>query len=188
MGRPPLPVGTFGKVLFVEQANGRVQARAMFRDHDGRARLVSKIGRSRAAAERALKAELAVRVAPGGSGALTAAMRVDSLADAWLAAANAWSTGTERTYASIVRAQVKPALGQLRVREVSPGVVSRALAGIAAGSGPSAAKSTRACLSGMFALAVRDGAIAANPVATRWPGSASQLARRERRLPRRRLS
>ena len=164
MGRPPLPVGTFGKVLFVDQANGRVQARAKFRDHDGRARLVSKIGRSRAAAERALKAELTVRVAPGGSGALTAAMRVDALADAWLAAANGWSTGTERTYASIVRSQVKPALGQLRVREVSPGVVSRALAAIAAGSGPSAAKSTRACLSGMFALAIRDGAIAANPV------------------------
>ena len=66
---------------------------------------MSKIGRSRAAAERALKAELTVRVAPGGSGALTAAMRVDALADAWLAAANGWSTGTERTYASIGRSE-----------------------------------------------------------------------------------
>jgi hypothetical protein len=38
-----------------------------FRDYDGRVRLVSKVGASRAAAERALKAELTVRRAPGGT-------------------------------------------------------------------------------------------------------------------------
>lgn len=61
MGRPPLPVGTFDKIGFVEQANGDVQPRSRFRDLDGRTRLVSKTGRSRAAAERALKAELTHR-------------------------------------------------------------------------------------------------------------------------------
>jgi integrase len=60
--------------------------------------------------------------------------------------------------------QVKPALGELRIQEVTPGVVSRALAAIAKSSGPGAAKSARACLSGMFGLAILDGAVAANPV------------------------
>jgi hypothetical protein len=44
MGRPPLPVGTFGKIGFVEQSSGEIQARARFRDYDGRARLVAKTG------------------------------------------------------------------------------------------------------------------------------------------------
>ena len=52
MGRPPLPVGTFGKIGFIEQPDGVMQARARFRDYDGRTRLVAKTGRSRAAAER----------------------------------------------------------------------------------------------------------------------------------------
>lgn len=164
MGRPPLPVGTFGKIGFVEQASGEIQARARVRDYDGRTRLVSKIGRSHAAAERALKAELTSRQAPGGTGAIRSSMRVEALADAWLESAHDWSTGTERTYRSVIKKQVKLALGQLRVQEVTPGVVSRAITAIAKSSGPGAAKSARACLSGMFGLAIQDGAIAVNPV------------------------
>jgi integrase len=164
MGRPPLPLGTFGNILFVPQPNGRIQARAKFRDFDGRVRLVSKSGRSRAAAERALKFELAHRQTPTGVGALTAAVRLSVLADVWLLTPHGWSSGTERTYRSVIKKQVKPALGQLSIREVSPGVVSRALTAIARTSGPSAAKSARACLSGMFGLAIQDGAIQVNPV------------------------
>jgi hypothetical protein len=66
VARPPLPLGTYGRVLFLDLPGGRVQVRAKFRDYDGRVRLVSRVGRSRADAERALKAELARRQAPGG--------------------------------------------------------------------------------------------------------------------------
>jgi hypothetical protein len=45
VGRPPLPVGTFGKVPCIAQPSGEIQARARYRDYDGRSRLVSKIGR-----------------------------------------------------------------------------------------------------------------------------------------------
>jgi integrase len=164
VGRPPLPLGTYGRVLFLAMPNGRVQARAKFRDYDGRVRLVSKVGSSRAAAERALKAELTDRQGPGGVGALTAATRMSALADTWLEADHGWSTGTMRTYRSVVRKQIQPAFGQLCIREVTPGVVGRALSAIAKSSGPGAAKSARACLSGMFALAIQDGAVAVNPV------------------------
>jgi integrase len=64
----------------------------------------------------------------------------------------------------VIKKQVKPALGQLWVSEVTPGVVSRVLAATAKSGGPGAAKSTRACLSGMFGLAIQDSAISANPV------------------------
>ncbi|SOC52814.1 Site-specific recombinase XerD [Blastococcus aggregatus] len=164
MGRPPLPLGTSGKVLFATMPNGMVKARVKFRDHDGQVRLVSKTAASRAAAERALKVELTVRRSPGGTGALTAGTRVSALAEAWLAAEHGWSTGTERTYRSTVRTQVIPAFGRLCLREITPGTVNRALTRIAQRSGSGAAKTARACLSGMFALAIADGAVTSNPV------------------------
>ena len=178
MGRPPLPLGTSGKVLFATLPNGRVKARVKFRDYDGRVRLVSKVGQSRASAERALKAELTSRQAPGGVGAITSAARMVTLADAWMETDHGWSTGTQRTYRSVINKQVKPAFGQLCIREVTPGVVSRALAAIAKNSGPGAAKTARACLSGMFALAIQDGAAAATPFAT--PPARSALASERR--------
>ncbi|MDQ6851585.1 MAG: tyrosine-type recombinase/integrase [Actinomycetota bacterium] len=164
MGRPPLPLGTAGKVFFVPMSNGQIQARAKFRDFDGRVRLVAKHAPSRAAAERALKIELANRHTPGGAAAVTASIRVADLAQLWLEAPHGWSTGTERTYRSVIRSQVVPALGELRLREVTAGVVSRALRAIAERHGPSAAKSAKACLSGMFGMAIEDGAVAVNPV------------------------
>ena len=93
-------------MLFIERPNGDVQARTLIRDYDGRRRMVTKIARSRAAAERALKAELLHRQAPGGSGALTPATTVSLLADAWLHSAHEWSTGTERAYRSVINVHV----------------------------------------------------------------------------------
>jgi integrase len=164
VGRPPLPIGTAGKTLFVIQPNGQVEARAKFRDFDGRVRLVAKHGRSRAAAERALKAELAIRQTPAATGAVTAATRVSELAQLWIDSPHDWSTGSERTYRSVVRNQVVPAVGDLRLREVNAGVVSRALRAIADRHGPGAAKTAKTCLSGMFGMAIEDGAASANPV------------------------
>jgi hypothetical protein len=95
--------------------------------------------------------------------AITAGTRMTALADTWLEGEHGWSTGTMRTYCSVVRKQIQPALGQLCLREVTAGVVGRALSAIARNSGPGAAKSARACPSGMFALAIQDGAVAVNP-------------------------
>jgi hypothetical protein len=47
VGRPPLPIETFGKVTVIAQASGAVQARAKFRDFGARVRLISKVGRRR---------------------------------------------------------------------------------------------------------------------------------------------
>ena len=108
VGRPPLPLGTYGKVLFLAQPSGG-QGPGEVPDFDGRVRLVSKVGPSRAAAERALKAEFTSRQAPGGMGAITAATRMVALAETWIEADHGWSTGTQRTYRSVVNKQVKPA-------------------------------------------------------------------------------
>lgn len=114
MGRPPLPVGTAGKTTYVSLPSGRIQARAIFRAFDGRVRLVAKHGRSRVAAERALKLELTNRQAPAAGDAIAASTHLSELARLWLDAPHGWSTGTERTYRSVVGNQVVPALGELR--------------------------------------------------------------------------
>ena len=93
VGRPPLPIGTFGKITYIPQASGAIQARAKFRDFDGRVRLVTKVGPSQAAAERALKAVLNERRAPSADGQVSADTRVKDLADLWLASGERWSTG-----------------------------------------------------------------------------------------------
>ncbi len=41
MGRPPLPVGTFGEIRFEVLGRHRVQAGAGFRDFDGRRKTVA---------------------------------------------------------------------------------------------------------------------------------------------------
>jgi hypothetical protein len=101
---------------------------------------------------------------PGAGGGVTADTRVRELAEVWLGAAEEWSTGAARAYKSMVKTQSGPSLGDLRLREVSPGVVNRALVAISERSGHGAAKSTRSALWGMFRLAVRDGAVPTNPV------------------------
>ena len=126
MGRPPLPLGTYGRCS-TATPSGEVQARVKFRDYDGRVRLVSKTGAVAGGRRACAEAALTARRAPGGTAALTSGTRMTALADAWLAADHGWSTGTERTYRSVVRKQVQPAFGRLCVREVTPGVVGRAL-------------------------------------------------------------
>jgi hypothetical protein len=106
---------------------------------------------------------LAARQAPLSGGAITTMTRVSALADAWLETPHDWSITTARLYRTIVENNVKPALGELRVQEVTSGVITRALRAIAERSGPSAAKTSRSCLSGMFALAVEDRSCHSRP-------------------------
>jgi integrase len=164
MGRPSLPLGTYGKIHFIRIASGQVQARTRFRDFDGQVRLIAKVGATRPAAERALKQDMVRRQTPPSGGAIKTTTRIAELADAWLDGSHEWSITTERLYRTVVTKNVNPAMGELRVQEVTPGVITRALRAIAARSGSGAAKTARSCLSGMFAIAVEDGAATINPV------------------------
>lgn len=179
MGRPPLPLGTHGKIGFNVDAGPpqRVRARTYFRDLDGVVRQVTKYGLSKAAAERALKLALRDRIMPGQSD-ITAETRIETLAQRWLEDLPAdRSANTRQMYTYVVGNYVIPALGALRVREVTTPVIDRTLKTVASSSGPGAAKSTRSVLSGVLRLAVRYGALTANPVREAAPVSASRRTR-----------
>ncbi|HEX2306915.1 MAG TPA: tyrosine-type recombinase/integrase [Jatrophihabitantaceae bacterium] len=171
MGRPPLPVGTHGKIGFTTEAGPprRVRARTYFRDFDGRVRQVTRFGPSKVAAERKLVLALRDRMTPNRSD-ITADTRMDVLGRRWFDELPAdRSTSTRQVYSYVLENYVIPEISALRVREVSTPAVDRVLKAITAKGGPGAAKTTRSVLSGMFRLAVRHGAASTNPVREAGP-------------------
>jgi hypothetical protein len=63
MARPRLPLGSYGKITTWETSAG-FTARTKFRNFDGVVRPVKRNGKTKAAAERALKAALVERQTP----------------------------------------------------------------------------------------------------------------------------
>lgn len=168
MARPPLPLGTYGKIKAWQ--DGKIWlARAQFRDYDGTIRPVKRSGKTKAAAERALRATLVDRQTPVKQAEITAETRVAKVAELWLAEveravdAGTKSPGTLDAYRSIYQRHVKPALSSLRVREVDTPVIDRVLTTIKQKT-VSGARTAKIVISGLMRLAARHGAVAINPV------------------------
>jgi integrase len=165
MGRPPLAVGTYGHIL-IRQVGNQYEARCRFRDFDGATRQVRAFGRSKSAAEQRLKKALTER-GEMGSDEITPDTRLAKLTDLWLldlAESSEHSAGTKRIYELCATNYIKPALGQLRVREITVRRLDLCLRTVNAKHGPGSAKTTRTALSGILGLAVRYGALATNPM------------------------
>ncbi|MCU1408515.1 MAG: site-specific integrase [Microbacteriaceae bacterium] len=164
MARPPLVIGTWGKIKRANISPGAAIAYARFRDYDGVTRQVERRGTSQAAAERELLRALRDRTRLPIE-ELTPETRMNVLADAWLVefAELDRSDGTRVTYGRGL-AHIRKALGGLQIREATVPAVDRFLKAVAKSSGPSMAAICRVVLQAMLGLAVRQGAISANPV------------------------
>jgi integrase len=168
MARPPLPLGTYGKIK-TWQENGAWLARVKFRDFDGTVRPVKRSGTTKAAAIRKLKEALADRQRPVKQAEITPHTTMETVAKLWLAEieaavdAGTKSPGTLDTYQSIYHRHVEPALKALRVREVDTPVVDRFLETTKKKT-VSGARTAKIVISGMMRLAARHGAVAINPV------------------------
>jgi hypothetical protein len=84
MPRPPLPLGSYGKITAWQEGDGWI-ARTKYRDLDGVVRFVKRTGKSEAAATRALRAALTGRQAPASSAAVTPDTRIAKVAALWFA-------------------------------------------------------------------------------------------------------
>lgn len=168
MARPPMPLGSYGAITAWEDGSGWV-AKTRFRDFDGVSRQVKRRGRSKAAAIRALRAALVDRQTPVKESEVVPDTRFGKVADLWLAEveeaveSDRRSPGTLDIYRSIYRRHVRPALADLRVREITTPVVDRAL-GVIKQRSSSRARTAKIVISGVMKLAARHGAIAYNPV------------------------
>lgn len=185
-GRPQLPIGAHGAIKTKLIAPKVWQAQCRFRDSDGELRQVKRTGRSKAAAENELQRALSERRNPGGTEAgLGPDSKVRDAAEKWFEQRQAeldegeLAPGTMRIYRGAWRLHVEPALGSVRLRELT---VSRCEAWQVAtrkARGAAPTKQARVVLSGVLGYAARMGAIPTNPCRdlSRIPGSPKRRPR-----------
>jgi len=176
MPRRPLPIGTWGKIRTYPTHHNRkgkpdrFRAVAKYRGHDGRTRQVEGFGTSRTAAENDLRAKLKEHSTTSRKGELTSMHRFSVAAEIWLGRVAAAveegrrSPGTLRIYRLQMGNHVLPALGDVRLGEITTPMLDRVITAIKTEISASSAKSCRSIISGVLGLAVRYGALGANPV------------------------
>ncbi|MEV7618864.1 site-specific integrase [Microbacterium sp. NPDC089321] len=165
MGRPRLPIGTYGTINVAEVQPGKWRARARYRFADGKSRQIEKHAPSRAKATAALKHALTTIEAARG-GELKPTTHLRALGHRFLESRRELgrSEGTLETYGYAVTAHITPRIGDLSVAEATPERLQKFLNAVEKEAGPGAAKNCRSALSGMLGLAVRNGALSHNPV------------------------
>lgn len=163
MGRPPLPVGTWGDINVQTTTSGRYEARTRYRDYDGVTRYVRRAGDTPRKAKTALTAALADRARTIGE-EITAESRLTDLATMWAETLNDRSDSTRHAYRQSLDHHLLPALGQRRLREITTQTVERTLNTITDRHGPATARRARTVLSQIMGLALRMDALDRNPV------------------------
>ncbi|MEV1114155.1 site-specific integrase [Actinosynnema sp. NPDC049800] len=127
------------------------------------------MGTSRTNAENNLKAAIRDWVTPVAGATVTASTRFRDVAARWLAELvrdaerefRSW--GTVDTYRNRLEGLVLPAVGDLRMNELSTPILDALCKKVRDNSSASSAKTVRAVLSGVCAYAVRHGALEGNP-------------------------
>jgi integrase len=168
MARPRLRAGTHGNIRVYREDKTWI-ATTRVRDMDGRVREVERQGTSRQSASANLQDALDSRPGFGGS-ELTGDSRLSDVADRWLAEMEAevddgkGSPSTTRVYRGVLRKHIKPAIGELQVREATTARLNSFLRLFRNENGPALSKTVRTVLSGVAGFAVREGVIAVNPM------------------------
>jgi integrase len=178
VGRPHLELGTNGRVrVYLDPAGYR--AVCLYRDWDGVTRQVQRQAKTKGAAERALALALRDRARSGAGDEITPDTKMAVLSEKWFSELEGKSPSTMQAYRDRLDRQVLPALGNVRVREISVGLLDRHLAAVRASHGPALAKMTKSVISGMCSLACRHDAMKSNPCR-----DVARIPSRPRRAPR----
>lgn len=162
MGRPPLDIGTYGKIKVTEQPNGQFIARCKHRDMDGVTRPVKRFGASKSAAERSLRKALVERSHRGGV-ELNKESTFAEVAELWLKHIDRRRRGTTWDRYRSRMNRVLPAMGKLRLRECTVGWIDAYLEGLELRLAPNTVRGYRAVIGGVLGHACRLGALDSNP-------------------------
>jgi integrase len=162
VARPHLELGTYGRIRLYQDPAG-YRAVCLYRDWDGVTRQVQRQAKTKGGAERALAVALRDRGRAGSGQGIAPDAKVAVLAEKWFSELEGKSPSTMQAYRDRLDRQVLPALGNVRVREVTVGLLDRHLAAVRASHGPALAKMTRSVISGMCGLACRHDAMKSNP-------------------------
>lgn len=162
-GRPRTPIGTWGDINVRQVAEGTHEARARFRDADGRLRPVSARGPSASKAKSNLRERLAARAATATAAAgLGPATTITDLCETWITKkAGDILPQSIDLYRQAITGLIGPRIGEITLIEATPGRIATFLDGTPDGQ----RGRCRTILSQAFALALSHDAVAANPVA-----------------------
>ena len=165
MGRPGLHLGTAGTVRVYKTPSG-YRAMTRVRDYDGRVRQVERYGRTQGAARTALSIALRDRARVDAEAEITPDTKLAAVAEAWFSEFQRQdrSPTTVAAYRGRIDKHVLPALGSVRIRELTVGLVDRHLRAVEAKHGAAMAKQTKTVLSQVIGLAVRHDVLTQNPV------------------------
>ncbi len=148
----------------------KFEAKARYRDLDGRTRRVAAWGKTATEAENNLRTVLKTRARLSGSAELKPERRVSVAAELFLAEVKALgeqdvlAPGTYQTYRYQYDKNLVPRIAEIRLVELTTPRVDGVIQAIRNEVGVASAKTCKSILSGTFSLAVRHGALAANPV------------------------
>ncbi|MDR0594136.1 MAG: site-specific integrase, partial [Bifidobacteriaceae bacterium] len=167
MSRPRLSVGTFGEILFMTKPSGKVEARARYRDWDGKLREVQATGKTRRAAEAALKEKLAGRALfKPATGDLTPDSTFADLVAYWLEDLDLEARiapSTRQRDESLMERSVLPAFQHLALRDIGVARCDVFIKELAKRS-YNQARQAKSVMRLAFGLAVRHEVIPRNPM------------------------
>lgn len=171
MARPRTPIGAWGTINIRSVAPHTYEARAYLRCQDGRRRLVSARGPSKAKAKNRLLTRLQERSAAIEAQVLNPNTRIADLCALWIDRKQEEDVRiqTFQHYRSVIRTTIVPAIGDISLAEFTAARAGAFLDSLS----PSTSDNARSVLKQAFALAVERDATATNPVA--------QLARKRTR-------
>ena len=166
MGRPPLPIGTWGDVRVTKEGDVW-RASARYRGEDGVTRPYSRRRPGKQAAKDALLEHFVELRDVAHGGQVTRDTTIDTLASVWI---ESWKAARDRKVGTIraYRAQlekIRSRIGEVRVGEITTGRLDAVVQGVRKDSGDETARQVRNLLRQMFAEAVRLDAIRTNPAA-----------------------
>jgi integrase len=170
MGRPPLPIGTYGRIATRKTSSHAWEAYARLRAPDGGLVPVKRRGKSKTEAENNLKAALKDAMKQVRNAQISPATRFVVIANQWHeeiqreATLGDRSPETVRLYRSYLDNWILPVLANLRAREVTVHTCDRAVKRTQDKGSYAVAKAVRAVLSGVCGYAVRHGAMDTNPI------------------------
>jgi integrase len=161
VGRPPLPVGSWGRITTVRLDAGGWRASCRVRDVDGRVRSVARFAQTKGRADAALKAELLNRTQPTSGSRITPLTSVADCCAVWLAGVEQSdrSSGTKHNYRNAAKREVLAGpLANIPLNRVTVAAVANAVRSVQRGQ-----YAVKIVYNGLFDLAVEHGALAVNP-------------------------
>jgi integrase len=166
MGRPPLPLGTWGKIRTIKLPTGMWRAVAKYRDYDGITRPVERVGETASKARTNLLEALRDRARRSSDGEIKPETKVSIAAELWLRSIedSDRAARTKLTYRDTWNRYLASSVGSLRICDVRVSTVNRVITETRDHVGRGAASHVKVVLSGIFALVVRHDAAERNPV------------------------